>query len=121
MYVADLDAGGSRIINPRHFTLDEGFDKPHDWTADGKAVLFASNRVHKQSLTEDTPKVILAGTANDRDTRVNPDGNWVISLVSPKSGDPSEPGKIMRIPITGGSPELIFSTQAHPVHISCAS
>jgi serine/threonine protein kinase len=125
VYVADLDAGGSRIINPRHFTLDEGFDKPQDWTADGKAVLFASNRngqigIYKQSLNEDTPKVIFAGPANDRETRVSPDGNWVISIVLPKSGGPSEPGKIMRVPITGGSPELIFSTQAHPVHISCA-
>jgi len=125
VYVADLDAGGSRIINPRHFTLDEGFDQPLDWTADGKTVLFASNRdgefgIYKQSLNEDAPKVIFAGTANDRETRVSPDGNWVISLVLPKSGGPSEPEKIMRVPITGGSPELIFPTQAHSVHISCA-
>ena len=125
VYVADLDAGGSRIINPRHFTLDEGFDQPLDWTADGKALLFASNRggefgIYKQSLNEDTPKVIFAGTANDRETRVSPDGKWVISMVLPKSGGPSEQEKIMRVPITGGAPELIFSTQAHSVHISCA-
>lgn len=126
VYVADLDAEGSRIINPRHFTLDEGFDKPQDWTADGKAVLFASNRdgqfgIYKQSLNEETPKVILTGSVSDRDTRVSPDGNWVISIVIPKSGDPSEPLKIMRVPITGGPPELIFPTQARPVsHISCA-
>jgi hypothetical protein len=26
VYVADLDAGGTRIINSQHFTLDESFD-----------------------------------------------------------------------------------------------
>jgi eukaryotic-like serine/threonine-protein kinase len=126
VYVADVEADGSRIINPWHFTLDEGFDFPQDWTADGKAIVFASNRagqfgIYKQSLNEDKPEAIFTGTANFADTRVSPDGKWVISIIEPRSGDPSEPGEIMRVPITGGSPELIFPAQAHTVsHIFCA-
>ena len=126
VYVADLDAGGSRIINPWHFTLDEGFDFPQDWTADGKAVVFSSNRdgpfgIYKQSLNEDTPTIIFSGAANFRDIRVSPDGKWVISIVDPGSKAPSEPAKIMRVSINGGSPELIFPAQINVVsHIFCA-
>ncbi len=125
VYVADLEAGGSRIINPRHFTLDEGFDFPLDWTADGKSIVFASNRngrfgIYKQSLNADTPRVIFSDAANFRDIRVSPDGKWVISIVDPKSRAPSEPAKIMRLPINGGSPELIFPARVHvPSHIFC--
>jgi Tol biopolymer transport system component len=127
VYVADLDAGGSHIRNPRHLTLHEGFDYPQDWTSDGKAIIFASNRagqfgVYKQSLNKDTPEIILSGTANFRDTRVSPDGKWIISIIEPRSGGPSEPPKVMRVPITGGSPELIFPAQAHTVsRIFCAN
>jgi Tol biopolymer transport system component len=38
-YVADLDASGTRIGNPRHFTLQEDDESIGDWTADSKAVI----------------------------------------------------------------------------------
>ena len=126
VYVADLDSNGSKITNPRHFTLDEGFDFLQDWTADGNAIVFASNRdgqfgIYKQSLNEDTPKIISSVADNFQEVRVSPDGKWIISLIETESGGASDPEKIMRVPITGGTPELIFSTKAYaPSLIFCA-
>jgi serine/threonine protein kinase len=112
IYVADLEAGGSRIRNLRHLTLDESINFPQDWTNDSKAIIFTSNRaghfgIYKQSINSDVPETIASGAVGFRDTRVTPDGRWVFGIVYPKTGGPSDPDQIMRIPITGGSPELL--------------
>jgi eukaryotic-like serine/threonine-protein kinase len=117
IYVADLEAGGSRIRNSRHFTLDESMNFPQDWTNDSKALIFTSNRaghfgIYKQSINADVPEAIAGGAVSFRDTRVTPDGRWVLGIVSPKTGGPPDPDKdkMMRIPIIGGSPELVVTT-----------
>jgi len=115
IYVADLEAGGSRIRNSRHFTLDESMNFPQDWTNDSKAIIFTSNRaghfgIYKQSISADVPETIASGSIGFRDTRVTPDGRWVLGISYPKTGGPSEPDQIMRIPITGGSPDLIATS-----------
>ena len=40
VYVAELEAGGKSMKNPRRLTLDETDDAVWDWTADSRAVLF---------------------------------------------------------------------------------
>ena len=115
IYVADLEAGGSRIRNSRHFTLDESMNFPQDWTNDSKAIIFTSNRsghfgIYKQSISADVPETIASGSIGFRDTRVTPDGRWVLGISYPKTGGPSEPDQIMRIPITGGSPDLLATS-----------
>ena len=59
--VADLGAGGTRIVNARRLTVSEGNEYPMAWTADSKAVIFHSNRngswgIFKQSLDQETPE-----------------------------------------------------------------
>lgn len=44
VYVGELEANGTRLMNPRRLTLDERDDEPSAWTLDGKAVLFDSNQ-----------------------------------------------------------------------------
>ena len=42
VYLADLEAGGTRIGNTKHFTLSESGSWPVDWTADSKTLIVRS-------------------------------------------------------------------------------
>jgi serine/threonine protein kinase len=112
--VADLEAGGTRLVNSRRFTLEEGDDGAiFDWTADSKTVILGYNRgdhygLYKQFLNADTPEPIVTAAAGGllENAQVSPDGKWVIIQVWPITGGATI--RLMRVPITGGSPELIF-------------
>ncbi len=126
VYVADLQAHGSRIRNSRPFTLDESANFANDWTSDSSAIIFTSNRaglfgIYRQALNEETPHAIPT-TVGLRSIRVSSDGKWIFGILAPKPGSSSDPDQIMRIPAAGGSPELIFTAQAHPWSaVYCAS
>jgi hypothetical protein len=113
-YVADLVAGGTRISNPRHFTLDESDNVLTDWTPDGKTVILVSNRdghygIYKQSLNAETPELMAANNAGHfGDARLSPDGRWIIAIFYPDAGSASTSSQLMRVPINGGPPEVIF-------------
>lgn len=124
VYTAALAAGGTRIFNPQHFTLDESANYAQGWTPDSKTLLFTSNRagntaIYKQALNEDTPELVAGGPVGFRQARVSPDGKWIMAYLAPKPGGPSDPEQLMRLPISGGSPELIF-TSSPESGISCA-
>jgi len=115
-YVADLEAGGTRLVNARRFPLDDGgLDTIVGFTADSKAVIVAEGRgdyywIRKQLLNSDTQETIVSSaTGLIQVLLVSPDGKWVITQVRPLSG--GETVQLMRVPITGGSPELIFSAR----------
>ncbi len=122
IYVADLEGGGTRLGNLRHFTLSEADDDPSYWTADSKALIFGSHQngsfgLYRQSLDSDTPESILtvADSAPPRrwegllGATPSPDGKWVVGELWPKPGDHTF--QIVRVPITGGALEVIFSVQ----------
>jgi serine/threonine protein kinase len=124
VYVADLLAGGTRIRNPRQFTLGED-TYPYGWTPDSKTILFESNRtgsfaLYKQSLNSDEPELIAGGAVGSRRVRVSADGKWVLTFLNRKPGDPSGPEQLVRIPFAGGSPELI-STARPNSEASCSN
>jgi serine/threonine protein kinase len=128
-YVADLEPGGTEIRNARHFTLDEGDDFIDGWFRDSKTVLVGINRgdhygLFKQALNSDTPEPIAPAVAGGllEDAKLSPDGKWVLALVWPLAGSPndqSRPQPIVRVPVTGGSPEEVFRT-VRPSPFSCA-
>jgi DNA-binding winged helix-turn-helix (wHTH) protein/Tol biopolymer transport system component len=114
-YLADLEAGGTRIRNPRHFTPDDGEDAVADWTSDSRTVLLAFNRgdhygLYKQLVSAERPEPIVASAAGGllESAQVSPDDKWAILQVFSLSGGPLAPTPLMRVPLTGGSPELIF-------------
>jgi len=124
-YLADLEAGGTGLRNPRRFALEDSSDSLNDWTADSKTIILGSYRagrlgIYKQSLNEDTPEPLMTGPTGARSPRVSPDNKWVIYLPFPsKPASSSELEPLMRVPITGGSPEPIF--QVRPWSLSfCA-
>jgi serine/threonine protein kinase/dipeptidyl aminopeptidase/acylaminoacyl peptidase len=128
-YVADLDRSGTRIAASRHFTLNETVDRPLDWTADGKALIIDSDRagpdgIYTQSLDEENAHPLDANLDLHAKQhawglpRATPDGNWVLYF----RGEPDNrqaPLQVMRIPITGGAPELV-STARYNSKILCA-
>jgi serine/threonine protein kinase len=113
--VADLEADGKRIANPRGFAPSEGYDYPLDWTADSKEVIFHSNRnghygIFRQPVDGDTVEAFVTGTFGEADARLSPDGAWLIYFAS-KMEDATGPLQVMRVPLAGGPPQLILTAR----------
>ena len=123
-YMADLEAGGTRIRNLRHFILEQG-DDVGPWTTDSRSVFFFKYRsdrygIFKRGLESDIEKTIMAeagGTAMVPAT-VSPDGKSILFRVFPSGGEFS-PHPIVRVRLAGGTPELI-TTVPHWSGIFCA-
>ena len=130
-YVADLEAGGRLIRNSRRFTLHDDDEFIGDWTSDSSTVIVGANRgdhyaLYKQSLNSDSPDPIAPSVPGGLLTEaiVSPDSKWVIAVVWPVSpgqaaGATNQPLSLVRVPIAGGTPELIFQ-MATPGPVSCA-
>jgi serine/threonine protein kinase len=129
IYMADLDASGTRVISSKHFTLNESRDFPGAWTPDGKALIFVSDRggrfgVYKQFQGEDAAQPLATPEEGVRDPVVTPDGNWVLYFVHRDNpvgtGNESKPEPLMRVPIGGGPPQLVLTAVRPESQVSCA-
>ncbi len=132
VYVSDLQAGGERASAPMRLTREESWNHPLAWTTDSKTILFSSSRtgtdvIFKQVLGQDTaePLLTLAKSEGLGGACLSPDGAWVYYTTSSYDEGPvvstkimRDPvteilplaaGKIMRVPITGGSPQLVLT------------
>lgn len=130
-YIADLEAGGTRIGELKHFTLEDSDDVIYDWTADGKAVIVAQNRrdhysLYKQPVDSDAPEPIISSVAGGLVSFAvaTPDGKWIIAFIWPVVEGtllehPPVPLPLVRIPLTGGDPETILQL-SRPSPVSCA-
>jgi serine/threonine protein kinase len=104
--VADVETGGARITFPRDLTLTEGLNFPNGWTADGREVVFTSNRdekwgIYRQPLDGGAARpILLAKSAQDNlgYPRPSPDGGWLLI---------NRHRDLYRVPMTGGQEELI--------------
>jgi serine/threonine protein kinase/Tol biopolymer transport system component len=132
IYVSDLQAGGERSNHPIRLTLDESWNHPLAWTADSKTVLFTSSRtgvdaIFKQTLGQDIAQPIIALNKADgmAGACLSPEGSWLYYTTKSYEEGPAEShkmvrdpvtgivpqqvSKIMRVPIQGGSPQLVFA------------
>jgi eukaryotic-like serine/threonine-protein kinase len=124
VYIGQLEANGTRMKTPRRLTLDERNDIPGPWMPDSKAVIFSSDRngnydIFKQAIDQLTAEPLVTGPDDKFPRAVTPDGLWLF-YAAQKSGDNSAPWKLMRVPMSGGSPELVFDAGADDVEIACA-
>jgi Tol biopolymer transport system component len=113
-YMADLTAGGTRILNLRHFPLSESSDGVSGWTADSKEVLLISDRagsdgIYKQPLDQETAKPLVT-EGYGRCPRVTPDGKWILYFGAGDPGEPWEtrPQPVIRVSMNGGPPQALF-------------
>jgi hypothetical protein len=109
VFVAEWEAKGRRLKNPRRLTLDERNDSPGAWTRNSKAILFFSDRngqldIFKQALNEETAESIVTGPGNKHDPILSPDGNLILYLQDVAGGNI----RIMRVPTSAGAPEMVL-------------
>ncbi len=123
-YLGDIAAGGSRLLNIRHFPLSESSDGAADWTPDSKAIILVSNRtgkfaLYKQDLDEDTAEPIVPD-GYGRNPRVTPDGKWILYFAKTGAPPTKAPEPVMRVSINGGPSERLFTATEGTLLMSCA-
>ena len=115
-FISEFDRNTRKMSSPRRLTLDQSVSNmPVDWTADSKAVVFASNRngkygIYKQALDE-TTSAVLVETVRAQVTlpRLSGDGREVLYAESERPNDPYAPVRLLAVPLTGGTPRVILS------------
>ena len=112
IYTAAFGARNGHLRNLRRFTSIDSWDWPCDWTPEGKAFIFRSNRdgvqgIYKQSLDGAPPKLLAADEKFEWQARVSPDGKWL--LYSRLPDNPASSRWLMRVPIDGGTAQPLFA------------
>jgi serine/threonine protein kinase/Tol biopolymer transport system component len=87
VFVSDLNPNTNDLSVPQRLTLDDHNDMPTGWTADGKEVIFFSDRegpfnVYRQALGGDA-RALTNGGGYKWGPRLNNDGSAVVYLESP--------------------------------------
>ena len=127
VYLADLEADGTRISTPRQLTPTKNKNYPSAWTADSKAVVFSSRGnarwgIYKQSLDNDTAQPLVASLPGYgifpemKDIalpRTSPDGQWVLYTIKTGEGASSGWTKLMRVAASGGDPEAVLTANLY--------
>ena len=124
VYFAELLDHGAKLSTPRLLTPDEWYDLPTAWTADSKSVLFFSDRdgifhIFKQAIDQTHPELLVGGSEAVALPRLSPDGSMVLYIASTTSplgmqaakqhaGIAPGAQRIMRVPVTGGPPQLVL-------------
>jgi serine/threonine protein kinase len=123
VYLLALRRGGE--VGPaRRLTQDESFDYPSGWMPDSRTVLFASNRnnntaaIFKQQIDSATAELVAPGPHWQFSPKISPDGRWIIYVVFVRQ---EQHWTVQRIPIGGGTPELVFRTDRFVSSIQCAT
>src|ERR1700689_159420 len=112
VFITEPDPANHRWTAPRRLTLDTNESLATAWTADSKAVLFASDRdgswkLFKQNIDETTAEILVEGHSV-RFPRLSADGLQVLYLVDSQRGDHSLPASLMSKPLAGGPPRLVL-------------
>lgn len=111
VYVGEIGPNAVLLRPPTRLTLSESTDAPIDWTPDGAAVLFTSDRnghqqIFKQLLGSDTPELIEVGFPNPDLCCVSPDGSWI--LFNTTRDWEAQTWELRRAPLGGGTTEFVL-------------
>ncbi len=110
-YVAELKGKDGSLGSPRSLALSDGGNTPTAWSHDSKTVFFLSNRtgkeqMFKQPLDQDNAERLstepVIATAEP-----TPDGASILYW-SQGEGAEEQSARLMRFPVSGGSPEAIM-------------
>jgi Tol biopolymer transport system component len=92
-------------------TLDDRNDWPTSWTSDSHAVIFwsdrnGSNQVFTQNIDQQTATAVVTGPGQAWMPRLSPDGVSILYVRDHQSAN--EVFRIMRIRLSGGTPEFVM-------------
>jgi Tol biopolymer transport system component len=101
------------VGEPQRLTLDDRRDFPYDWTADGKAVIFISDRtgtfnIYKQAIDQTVPVLLVEGNETHMLARLSPDGSQLLYLSYlsySNAGQPHAKTSLMRMSMSSGAPQ----------------
>jgi Tol biopolymer transport system component/DNA-binding winged helix-turn-helix (wHTH) protein len=126
VYVADIDPKTKALEKLQRLTLDESRSRPYEWTPDGKAVLYVSDRdgefhIFRQNIGASSPDLLVDGHDSPGILRLNPDATEILyTSVRPLQGSPSAPPaphtpafegqkvRLMHAPVSGGAGQLLL-------------
>jgi len=121
VYFAEFQDAGTRLASPKRLTLSESQDFPGGWTPGSDAILFASNRtgrsqIFRQRLDQDNAEPVFDGPDDQSQPQMSPDGQWILYWSSPYAvgGAPPAKERLMRLPVSGGSPEQVLEAGVGP-------
>jgi Tol biopolymer transport system component/DNA-binding winged helix-turn-helix (wHTH) protein len=125
IFVADIDAKTKTLQQLQRLTLDESNSRPYEWTPDGKALLYISNRdgefhIFRQRIGAASPELLVDGHDSPNIMRLSPDASEIFYLSeSARTGATTRPARrtaefqaekvrLMRAPITGGTGQVLL-------------
>jgi serine/threonine protein kinase/Tol biopolymer transport system component len=111
VYVGELAADGSRLERTRRLTLDERYDWPSSWSHDSQSLYYYSTRrgtwdLFKHGIEDTTDEVVAVGPGDELTPVLSPEGSLILYELGPPGVAPTA-SRLMRIPASGGSPELV--------------
>jgi len=124
VYVGELQANGTRLIQPQRLTLDNWTKWPSGWSSDSQAVLFVSLggsgwQIYKQGLDERMPEKPFAGAEEYPWATFSPDGKWLLFWAVSQGRDRLSV-RLMRLPVSGGPPEIVLTSGRLTASHQCA-
>src|SRR6267142_5257380 len=113
IYVSEVEPGGGRLALLKRLSLDERRNYPYTWTPDGKSIIFTSDRdgvfhLFKQAIDQPAPDLLVGGDQSVMLARLNADSSAILYGLNPDPRDVEYRVRLMRLPISGGTPELVL-------------
>ncbi|HEY2016658.1 MAG TPA: protein kinase, partial [Bryobacteraceae bacterium] len=114
VYVADLPPSGQTpsLMNRHQLSFSESQEYPHAWTADGRTVVFESDRtghfdLYRQGVDRRESEPLVVSPVNKVMASMTPGGQWLLY----RETRDGVSWKVMRIPVRGGSPEAVLADE----------
>ncbi len=113
VYVARVQGQGAVLGTPQRLSLGERKNFPYTWTPDSKSVIFVSDRdgsrhLYRQAPDQAAPDLLVGGDNSISIARLDLDGSGILYLTTPPPNDPAQDMRLMRLPLSGGTPQLIL-------------
>ena len=126
VYVAQVDPKTKSLDQVQRLTLDESHSRPYEWTPNGTALLYISDRdaefhIFRQRLGAASPELVVDGHDNPNIMRLNPDGTQILYMseasraghggTPPRehtAGFDREKVRVMTVPISGGVGKFVL-------------
>jgi eukaryotic-like serine/threonine-protein kinase len=118
IYIAPIVVGEkSGIGEVTRLTSDTGARSIDGWSSDSNAVYLSSNRsgryqIYRQDVHEQVSEPLISGPEDYYDAHLSPDGNSIVYTANPRR-ESSEVGRLMRIPVRGGTPAVVAAGDYH--------